>query len=460
MSRKRKYKKINQSKTTFTYTNRLEGILMEISDNISYAILGSFMNETETCISLLDLDSEFYFKAYFDGKRNYEKIAIRDFLDRFFTEFKFTENEISIFIFDYNQKVLNSAILEHQTIDMSIFDKPDFIYNPKDVVYTFKSLCYQTYPYGTEDEILKFIDLPLQLDDYGNYYIKIGETNTMFTSHFDSACKTQEKINLLSFKKDEWSFFCSDGKTILSGDDKAGVTVMLYMIAHNIPGLYYFFIGEEVGGIGSGLLSKNYDKCEHAKGITKCVSFDRRNYHSIITHQSLTRTCSDAFANSLCEELINQGLHYELDDTGSFTDSANFIAVINECTNVSVGYFKEHTTGEYVNITFLEQLCQACVNINWENLVVNRKIGYNTEIVEKNYDMLTEFKELSFYNDVKLKAYNDRIFMQLNTVESPFMENYEDILNLNNLFKKYDLNPYIYLTDDSVGNMLMNIEIE
>jgi hypothetical protein len=61
-----------------------------------------------------------------------------------------------------------------------------------------------------------------------------------------------------------------------------------------------------------------------------------------------------------------------------------FIQNINECTNVSIGYFNEHTNNEYQNITFLENLCKACVNIDWENLIVARKIGYNKEIIERN----------------------------------------------------------------------------
>jgi hypothetical protein len=454
MSRKRK----NKNKTIFTYTNRLEGILMDISDNISYAILGSYMCETDSGIKLIDFDSKDHFKIYKDRTKSSEKIHVKKFLNEFFGEGKFSGYEIRSFLFDFNQKI-KTVDIDYKDVNMTPFENK-FGYNPKDIAYTFKSLCYQTYPFGTESQILKFIDLPLQQDDFGNYFIKIGKSNTMFTSHFDSACKSQDKVKILTFQKEDYNFFCSDGSTILSADDKAGVTIMLYMIAHNIPGLYYFFIGEEVGGIGSGLLSKNYDKYDYLKDIKKCISFDRRNYHSIITHQSLTRTCSDDFAESLCQELIKQGLHYELDNTGAFTDSANFINVINECTNVSVGYFKEHTTDEYVNITFLEQLCKACVNIDWKNLTISRKIGYNHEIIDRNYDMLTEFKSMTFYNDIKLKSFNDRIFMQLKSVESPFMENYEDISTLNNLFKKFNINPYIYLTDDSSGNILMNIEIE
>jgi hypothetical protein len=56
----------------------------------------------------------------------------------------------------------------------------------------------------------------------------------------------------------------TDGTTTLGADDKAGVSVLIWMMKHNIPGLYYFFIGEE-GCIGSGLAAnygdfKDYDR--------------------------------------------------------------------------------------------------------------------------------------------------------------------------------------------------------
>jgi hypothetical protein len=70
----------------------------------------------------------------------------------------------------------------------------------------------------------------------------------------------------------------------------------------------------------------------------------------------------------MCTHLKRQGLKYKKDDTGIFTDSANFIGIIKECINISVGYFHEHTKREYQNITFLEKLCDACAKINWDNL--------------------------------------------------------------------------------------------
>ena len=58
---------------------------------------------------------------------------------------------------------------------------------------------------------------------------------------------------------------------ILGADNKAGVSLMVNMIKNNIEGLYYFFIGEEVGTIGSSCLSKKFDDIDYLKEITSFV---------------------------------------------------------------------------------------------------------------------------------------------------------------------------------------------
>lgn len=64
----------------------------------------------------------------------------------------------------------------------------------------------------------------------------------MFTCHLDTCCHKQEFVNHVQDDR----FIRTDGKSI-GADDKAGMVVLLYMIEKGIPGIYYFFIGEEVG---------------------------------------------------------------------------------------------------------------------------------------------------------------------------------------------------------------------
>lgn len=234
---------------------------------------------------------------------------------------------------------------------------------------TFIELTKNTYPYGHEDEVAQLISdkfkLNLEKDTHGNYYVKIGESRTMFTSHFDTANKNFCSVNH-TFDGD---LIKTDGKSILGADDKAGVTIMMYMIQNQIPGLYYFFCGEEVGCVGSSLLAKFGD----VKGkYDKVISFDRRGTTSVITHQSRQRTSSDKFAEALSKELNKFGLSYEKDDTGVYTDSAEFSEIVPECTNISVGYYSEHTFNERQDILHLSNLADACLLVDWESLPVVR----------------------------------------------------------------------------------------
>jgi len=237
------------------------------------------------------------------------------------------------------------------------------------VFETFLRLTSKTCPYGHEDKFInqfrKLFPNNLQKDDWGNYFIKIGDSKTVFASHIDTVSKEYLSVTHVINK----GIISTDGKTTLGADDKAGVTVMLWMIQNNVPGLYYFFIGEEVGCIGSGKASQYGD----FKGkYDKIISFDRRGTSSIITHQSSTRCCSESFGKSLAKELTNLGLSYQTDDTGVYTDSAEFMDIIPECTNISVGYYKEHTTGEHQDINHLISLAEACTKVDWESLPVKR----------------------------------------------------------------------------------------
>jgi hypothetical protein len=54
-------------------------------------------------------------------------------------------------------------------------------------------------------------------------------------------------------------------------------------------------------------------------------------------------------------------LGYAPDNTGSFTDTANYVRLIPECTNVSVGYDHEHGPSEVLDVVHLVALRGALV---------------------------------------------------------------------------------------------------
>ena len=262
----------------------------------------------------------------------------------------------------------------------------------------FLKLTKTTIPYGKESILERYLPNGYKKDKFGNYFISIGEGySTMFTCHLDTASK--DFVNVKHTFKD--NYIQSDGTTILGADDKAGMTVLLYMINQKVPGLYYFFIGEEVGCIGSSALSAEFEE----KNITKVVSFDRRGTHSIITEQWMGRCCSNQFALALSKEFskADETLQLVPDDTGVLTDSAQFIDIVNECTNISVGYYSEHTKNEKQDIEYLVKLCKACVKVDWESLPIIRNTPDDFEDLDLDLDLDFDL-ELEEFLDEKIES--------------------------------------------------------
>lgn len=235
----------------------------------------------------------------------------------------------------------------------------------------FLNLTKMQIPFNYEKTLEPLFPKEMKKDEHGNYYIKIGESKTMFCGHLDTYCYEYKKVwhvindNIIS----------TDGTTTLGGDDKAGITVMIKMIESNIPGLYYFFRGEEgvtspTGTWGSKQALKSYT--ELFKTYDRCIAFDRKGNDSIITKQMYSDCCSTEFTNKLLEEFEKSGLFYRNDTTGMWCDSGVFMDLIPECTNISIGYKDEHTFNETQDIEHLENLVNACINTDWENLPVKR----------------------------------------------------------------------------------------
>ena len=60
----------------------------------------------------------------------------------------------------------------------------------------FLELTSRTYPHGTEEELFPILFNTvdgLQKDDFGNLFIKIGDSDVMFTSHLDTATSSPKK---------------------------------------------------------------------------------------------------------------------------------------------------------------------------------------------------------------------------------------------------------------------------
>ena len=247
-----------------------------------------------------------------------------------------------------------------------------------------------------DDDYIKYGILPLaihcdsmEFDGYGNIVARVGNSKIAWSSHTDTAGKAVPGWRLPVRDGDYYRM--NDGG-ILGADDGTGVWLMANMIRAGKEGIYIFHRAEEIGGLGSDWIAVNtphiFDE------IDICIALDRKGTDDVITFQGGMRCCSDAFADSLAAQLPG----YQPDDTGVFTDSANYTHLISECTNLSVGYAYEHSSREYQLISHADKLLDMLLSVDESKLVVERD---NT---------IEEYDDYGMYDfdfDYSMRAHDD-----------------------------------------------------
>ncbi len=230
-------------------------------------------------------------------------------------------------------------------------------------------------PAGSETEkefIREFITGPydIDMDEYGNLFTRIGTAPVMWSSHTDTVHFNDGEQRVTYNPNNGRISLPRAGKPgtgCLGADCATGVWLMLEMIRAGVEGLYVFHREEECGGWGSKWIAD--ETPEMLDGIQYAIAFDRKGTADVITHQFGGRCSSDKFADALALKLPGK---YRADPTGSFTDTANYTDIVPECTNVSVGYYLQHSSREYQDCNHLMDLRNALVNIDTTNLPVHR----------------------------------------------------------------------------------------
>lgn len=218
----------------------------------------------------------------------------------------------------------------------------------------------------------KFIDnwikpLGVEVDTFGNLYKRIpGDGDSvLWSSHTDTVHNSGGR-QAIRKEKGVIKLSSRAKANCLGADDTAGVWLMREMILEGKPGLYIFHRAEEIGGLGSDYIATHGR--DLLKGIQVAIALDRKGYQDVITFQG-SRGCSDIFAESLAAGL---GMNFRADDTGLFTDTANYFDAIPECTNLSVGYFAQHSKHESLDSEFLMALRHKLIALDISKLIVKR----------------------------------------------------------------------------------------
>lgn len=204
-------------------------------------------------------------------------------------------------------------------------------------------------------------------DAHGNYVLVVGNGDenfiprTAIMAHHDTVhcLDGEQKVEV------EGKFAklpVGSKSNCLGADCTTGVWLILHMIKNKVPNRYVIHAEEEIGMQGAKALIR--DNPEWIGQTRKAISLDRYGTTSIITHQCGMRTASDDFARELDEAL---GYGFKLDAGGVFTDSEAYSDYVSECTNLSVGYYNQHTSREVQDLSFASELARKLVKTDWDH---------------------------------------------------------------------------------------------
>jgi hypothetical protein len=260
-----------------------------------------------------------------------------------------------------------------------------------------------------EDHVPKHLTDKVWRDVAGNLHVdarSLGTHKTLFVAHVDTVHK-EVMPNKFIKTATHWR---ADGAP-LGADDGAGCAMLMHMMHAGVPAYYVFTQGEEKGGIGASHLADNYPQL--LSEFDRAIAFDRRGNDSIITDQAYGRCCSDSFAQHLSDELnlADDTFFYSPDPSGVYTDTAEFVTVIPECTNISVGYDREHSQEESLDVLHFHALSKAVLKVKWDQLPTEREPGvyeqesryyagftnvYGTGAWQYDTDIEEEYKDMLF----------------------------------------------------------------
>ena len=226
---------------------------------------------------------------------------------------------------------------------------------------------------GKEDKIRRFIikyvkrkikDARIVKDTTGNIYITkgISETYPVIVAHLDQVQENHSKdftvmeVNgvLLGYSSKNRRF---EG---LGADDKNGIWIALKSLDKYDAIKLAFFVGEEIGCIGS-----NQADMDFFKDARFVIQPDRRGKDDFITSICGLELCSKEFISAVKPEKFG---YREEDGLMTDIETLKTNGLELSAVNLSCGYYRPHTDTEFTVIKDLEN-CLAFVQHIIENCI-------------------------------------------------------------------------------------------
>ena len=260
-------------------------------------------------------------------------------------------------------------------------------------------------------EFIKYCTLSQQqlkqelMEELKQYYKKVkfhdgfvfarGNMPVMLVAHMDTVHKTQCSVKDIYVNLDG-SIIKSDNG--IGGDDRCGIFMIMDIIKHSNFRPYVLFVeDEEIGGVGNSKFLKRYN--DKNLQLNFIIELDRANSRDSVYYQ---------LDNKDFEDYINKfGFTTAI---GSYTDICDLCPDL-KCAgvNLSCGYYRAHTTNEYVNINEMLMTTYKVRRI-LENFKEEDKFEYIPKVYVSKYR--------TTYYDSYYRDYYDHFNWDYNSVKA------------------------------------------
>ena len=311
---------------------------------------------------------------------------------------------------------------------------------------------YEIYaPSNGEKKIKKFIknwvsdnipDAKIRRDNNdGNIYIVRGEAKTYpcVVAHLDQV-QRKHSADFIAVETEDIIFGYSPSKRThegLGADDKNGIWVALKCLEEFDTIKVAFFVGEEIGCVGSGRCDIGwFSDCRFI------VQPDRKGAFDLIT-DIWGRICSNDF-----EFDIDAGMFGYRATSGMMTDvlTLSELNVGVSCINLSCGYYEPHTDKEFTVKADLENC------LNFVRHIIMTAVDVYPHSYNTRYQKLTGTTDVTSPKpDTTFKAYDEPRITYISEYSS--LETYVDELMWQNFedFCPTEVLPYVQSDLDLYG---------
>lgn len=256
---------------------------------------------------------------------------------------------------------------------------------------------------GNEKKMRKFIrrwinknveNVVVTNDSSGNLYATKGsaENYPCLVSHIDQVQYNHSKDFSVCDNGDAFFGFSMSSKSFqgLGADDKNGIWVCLMCLKKYDNIKCAFFVGEEIGCVGSSKADMNFfNDCRF------CLQIDRKGNSDLITEIS-SEMCSKEFLQDVnCESYGYKTTHGLMTDVDTLRNNGLAIS----CVNISCGYYNPHTDEEFTIkndlikcLNFVEHIIEDCTKVYTFEYVYEYK--YDSRYWYTNYNYNSKEKEM------------------------------------------------------------------